>query len=207
MTYTTYFGVEHLDKIFHATTIAFDTETLQLQPEVGKLRLLQFGAESTKSIVVIDLFDTDENGMRKLDHFFENGDRHWIAHNAVFDLAWLQENGFKPHGRMYCTMLASKLLNNGIPNLKHGLAHLAKRYLDKDISKEQQTSDWSAPVLSKEQLEYAAKDVEILLELDAILPGKIAAAGLDPAYSLECKALTGNGAHVAHRFAVESFQP
>ena len=189
MTYTTYFGVEHLDKLFRATTIAFDTETLQLQPEVGKLRLLQFGAESTKSIVVIDLFDTDEDGMRKLDHFFENGDRHWIAHNAVFDLAWLQENGFKPHGRAYCTMLASKLLNNGIPNLKHGLAHLAKRYLDRDISKEQQASDWGAPVLSKEQLEYAAKDVEILLELDAILPGKIAAAGLDPAYSLECKAL------------------
>ena len=120
MTYTTYFGVEHLDKIYNSTVIAFDTETLQLQPEVGKLRLLQFGSESTKSIVVIDLFEVDEDGMSKLDHFFENGDRHWIAHNAVFDLAWLQENGFRPHGRIYCTMLASKLLNNGIPNLKHG---------------------------------------------------------------------------------------
>jgi DNA polymerase I-like protein with 3'-5' exonuclease and polymerase domains len=189
MTYTTYFGVEHLDKIFHATTIAFDTETLQLQPKIGKLRLLQLGCELTKSIVVIDMFDCDDKADRKLRSFFENADRHWIAHNAVFDLAWLQEYKFKPYGRVYCTMLASKLLNNGIPNLKHGLAHLAKRYLDKDISKEQQASDWSAPVLSKEQLEYAAKDVEILLELDAILPGRIAAAGLDPAYSLECKAL------------------
>ena len=189
MTYTTYFGVEHLDKVFHATTIAFDTETLQLQPEIGKLRLLQFGAESTKSIVVIDLFNTDEDGLEKIDQFFENGQRNWIAHNAVFDLAWLQESGFKLSGRVYCTMLASKLISNGWPNMKHGLAHLAKRYLDKDISKEQQRSDWSVPVLSKEQLEYAAKDVEILLELDAVLPGRIAAAGLDPAYTLECKAL------------------
>ena len=189
MAYTTYFGVEHLDKVFHATTIAFDTETCQLQPQVGKLRLLQLGAESTKSIVVIDLFNTDEDGLDKLDQFFEKEDRDWVAHNAVFDLAWLQENGFKPHGRAYCTMLASKLLNNGIPGLKHGLAHLAKRYLDKDISKEQQASDWSAPVLTNEQLEYAAKDVEILLELDALLPSKIAAAGLNAAYSLECKAL------------------
>lgn len=189
MTYTTYFGVEHLDKISCATTIAFDTETCQLQPKVGKLRLLQLGCELTKSIVVIDMFDVDDEADRKLKNFFEGGDRHWIAHNAVFDLAWLQENGFRPHGRVYCTMLASKLLNNGIPNLKHGLAHLAKRYLDKDISKEQQASDWGAPILSKEQLEYAAKDVEVLLELDAILPGRIAAAGLDPAYTLECKAL------------------
>ena len=189
MTYTTYFGIEHLDKVFHASSIVFDTETCQLQPEVGKLRLLQLGAESTKSIVVIDLFDVNEDDRRKLDHFFENGYRHWTAHNAVFDLAWLQEYCFKPKGRVYCTMLASKLLNNGIPKLQHGLAHLAKRYLDKTISKEQQVSDWSAPVLSKEQLQYAAKDVEILLELDAHLPGQIASAGLDPAYSLECKAL------------------
>ena len=189
MTYTTYFGVEHLDKIFTATRIAFDTETLQLQPETGKLRLLQFGAESTKSIVVIDLFDVDEDGWDKIDLFLQNGDREWFAHNAVFDLGWFQECGLRLKGRVYCTMLASKLLNNGIPNLKHGLAHLAKRYLDKDISKEQQASDWSAPVLSKEQLEYAAKDVEVLLELDETLPGQIAAAGLDPAYSLECKAL------------------
>ena len=156
MAYTTYFGVEHLDKVFHATTIAFDTETCQLQPQVGKLRLLQLGAESTKSIVVIDLFNTDEDGLDKLDQFFEKEDRDWVAHTAVFDLAWLQENGFKPHGRAYCTMLASKLLNNGIPNLKHGLAHLAKRYLDKDISKEQQASDWGVPVL-KEQLNTLLK--------------------------------------------------
>ena len=189
MTYTTYFGVEHLDKIFTATRIAFDTETLQLQPEMGKLRLLQFGAESTKSIVVIDLFDVDDDGWDKIDLFLQNGDREWFAHNAVFDLGWFQECGLRLRGRVYCTMLASKLDMNGVPGLKHGLAHLAKRYLDLDISKEQQASDWSAPVLSKEQLEYAAKDVEVLLELDAILPGKLAAAGLDPAYCLECKAL------------------
>ena len=189
MTYTTYFGVEHLDKISCATTIAFDTETCQLQPKVGKLRLLQLGCELTKSIVVIDMFDVDDDADRKIKNFFEGGDRHWFAHNAVFDLAWLQENGYRPHGRIYCTMLASKLIGNGTPKLSHSLAAVAKRYLGKDISKDQQASDWGAPVLSKEQLEYAAKDVEVLLELDAVLPGRIAAAGLDPAYTLECQAL------------------
>jgi DNA polymerase-1 len=189
MTYEVFHGVQHLDKIWTSSTIAFDTETLQLQPEVGKLRLLQLGCGIAKTIVLIDLFNTTEDELERLDQFFENGDRHWVAHNAVFDLGWLQECGFKPHGKAYCTMLASKLLNNGIPNVKHGLVHLAKRYLDREISKEQQASDWSAPVLSQEQLEYAAKDVEILLELDNVLPGMIASAGLDPAYTLECKAL------------------
>jgi DNA polymerase-1 len=189
MTYEVFHGVQHLDKIKASSTIAFDTETLQLQPEQGKLRLLQFGCGIAKTIVVIDLFNTTDDEWERIDQFFENGDRHWIAHNAVFDLGWLQECGFKPHGKIYCTMLASKLLNNGIPNVKNGLAHLAKRYLDRDISKEMQASDWSAPVLSKEQLDYAAKDVEVLLELDNVLPGLIAAAGLDPAYSLECRAL------------------
>ena len=189
MTYEVFHGVRHLDKIWTSSTIAFDTETLQLQPEVGKLRLLQLGCGIAKTIVLIDLFNTTEYEWERIDQFFQNGDRHWVAHNAVFDLGWLQESGFKLFGKVYCTMLASKLLNNGIPNVKHGLAHLAKRYLDREISKEQQASDWSAPVLSDEQLEYAAKDVEILLELDNVLPGMIASAGLDPAYTLECKAL------------------
>ncbi|WP_291810945.1 DNA polymerase [Limnobacter sp.] len=189
MTYDIYYGVEHLDKLQTATEIAFDTETLQLQPEAGKLRLLQFGSEVRKTIVIVDLFKTDDDEWSKIDTFFENGDRNWIAHNAVFDLGWLQACGFKLYGRAYCTMIASKLLNNGIPNLKHGLVHLAKRYLELDISKEEQTSDWSAPDLSESQLAYAAKDVEVLLQLQALLPGMIASAGLDPAYALECRAL------------------
>ena len=41
MGYSTHFGIEHLPKLATASTVAFDTETCQLQPEVGKLRLLQ----------------------------------------------------------------------------------------------------------------------------------------------------------------------
>ena len=189
MTYKIYHGVEHLDKLSTALDIAFDTETLQLQPQIGKLRLLQFGSEVRQVIVIIDLFNTDEEDWPKIDDFLSNSHRTWVAHNAVFDLGWLQECGFQITGPVFCTMLASKLLNNGIPKLKHGLAHLAKRYLDLDVSKEEQGSDWSAPVLSKSQLDYAAKDVEVLLALNKVLSGMLASAGLDPAYGLECRAL------------------
>ncbi len=112
-----------------------------------------------------------------------------MAHNAVFDIGWLQENGFKLRGSINCTMLASKLLYNGKPGLKHGLADVLKRELNIFISKEQQTSNWGADKLSAEQLEYAAKDVQMLLEVDYVLSQKIVRDGLAKAYSLECRAL------------------
>ena len=199
MSYKTFFGIEHLPKLATASTIAFDTETCQLQPQEGKLRLLQLGSDSLKTIVVIDLWAIEgDDQWEILEEFFESdkndallqhGERHWWAHNAVFDLGWLQQYGIRPRGRVYCTMLASKLLSNGIPNLKHGLAFLAKRYLKQDLSKEQQTSDWSAAELSSEQLEYAAKDVEVLLKLHYKLSKLLTSAGLDLAFALECKAL------------------
>ena len=80
-------------------------------------------------------------------------------------------------------------MTNGIPQTKHGLDALAKRQLDMNISKEQQKSDWGAEYLSKEQLIYAAKDIEVLLELDQVLERKLRNAQLDRAFTLECRAL------------------
>ena len=78
--------------------------------------------------------------------------------------------------------------NNGVPT-EAWLSSLAKRYLKLELSKEEQASDWSAPTLTTSQLTYAAKDVEVLLKLEPKLSGMLATAGLDPAFSLECKAL------------------
>ena len=189
MTYTVYYGIEHLHQLTTCISIALDTETLQLQPEKGKLRLIQLGCKVKNTIVVLDCFDLDDDDWLELDRFFSNGERFWIAHNAVFDIAWLQEHGIFPRGRMGCTMLASRLLSNGIPNVSHRLDALMKRHLDIEISKEQQTSDWSAPHLSQAQLTYAVKDVEALLDLEIELDKKMAVGQLQPAYALECKAL------------------
>src|SRR5210317_1877293 len=186
--YKVLFGVEHLGALASSTCIAFDTETLQLQPEVGKLRLIQLGCSDAKTIVVIDCFDLDEDDWDKVSAFFDIK-RRWLAHNAVFDLGWLQEHSIRPRGQLFCTMLASKLLANGLPNVKHTLAQVVKRYLRIEVSKEQQASNWGATDLSEEQLVYAAKDVEVLLELDVVLQQMLAKTGLAGAVSLECRAL------------------
>ena len=181
-------GIQHLDKIETAASVCFDTETLQLQPERGKLRLLQLGSGARNTVVLIDCFELDKSEWVKLRRFFGSPVRYWLAHNAVFDLGWLQEHDIYPHGWVRCSMLASRLLTNGMPFPKHGLANVVKRYLDTELSKEQQRSDWSG-ALSNEQLDYAANDVVALMNLDEILDRKIRINRLTKAYSLECRAL------------------
>ena len=187
--YSVFYGIKELHRLHSASSLAFDTETLQLQPEKGKLRLIQLGSYTLRTIVVIDCFELTENNWNYLQRFFTNGARFWLAHNAVFDLGWLQEHDIDVRGKVRCSMLASRLLTNGIPKTQHGLAHVAKRYLDIDVSKEQQSSHWGADVLSQAQLEYAAKDIEVLLELDQILDRKLQTDQLMEAYTLECLAL------------------
>ena len=181
-------GIEHLSKLNTAQSICFDTETLQLQPERGRLRLLQLGARDRDTIVLIDCFQLDKGDWADLRQFFRTPTRFWLAHNAVFDLGWLQEHDIYPAGWVRCSMLASRLLTNGLPNTKHGLDSVVKRYLKKELSKEQQRSDWSGD-LSQEQLEYAANDVAALMELDPILEHRISRDRLGPAFKLECRAL------------------
>ena len=181
-------GIEHLSKLNTAQSICFDTETLQLQPERGRLRLLQLGARDRDTIVLIDCFQLDKGDWADLRQFFRSPNRFWLAHNAVFDLGWLQEHDIYPAGWVRCSMLASRLLTNGLPNTKHGLDSVVKRYLKKELSKEQQRSDWSGD-LSEEQLEYAANDVAALMELDPILEHRISRDRLGPAFKLECRAL------------------
>ena len=188
-TYSVYYGIQELKRLQTAHSLAFDTETLQLQPEEGKLRLIQLGCYSSRTIVVIDCFELEKNDWNYLEDFFSCTNRFWLAHNAVFDIAWLQEQGIHINGSVRCSMIASRLLTNGIPQTKHGLDALAKRQLNIEVSKEQQKSNWSLETLSKEQLEYAAKDIEVLLELDQVLDQKIRNAQLNRAYKLECRAL------------------
>jgi DNA polymerase I-like protein with 3'-5' exonuclease and polymerase domains len=100
----------------------------------------------------------------------------------------LQEHEIYPEGEVLCTMLASRILTNGLPNLKHGLQHVVKRYLKLEISKEEQKSDWTGD-LTHNQLDYAAYDVELLTQLDGPINQRMAEGNLHKAWFLECKAL------------------
>ena len=179
-------GIEHLHTLDNADLVAFDVETTGLQPVIGGLRLLQL-ATPGQDPVVIDMWALEPEDEIELDDFFQV-ERTWIAHNAVFDLGWLQEHEVYPQGTVLCTMLASRILTNGMPNIKNGLKHVVHRYLKKEISKEEQASDWSQQ-LTTSQLEYAATDVLVLLELYEQIQQRMATGRLYRAWSLECSAL------------------
>jgi DNA polymerase I-like protein with 3'-5' exonuclease and polymerase domains len=182
----TYFGVQHLPTLENADVVAFDCETTGLKPVAGGMRLLQFAADG-EFPVVIDCWELDDSGWEAVGRFLGQR-RRWVAHNAVFDLGWLQAHDLYPEGEVFCTMLASRVLTNGMPNIRHGLQHLVSRYLKRELSKEEQKSDWRVE-LRPEQLQYAALDVMVLVELWPLLLERLQFGALMGAWALECKAL------------------
>ena len=76
---------------------------------------------------------------------------------------------------VYCTKIASRLIRTYTD--RHGLAKLLQELLNVDISKQQQSSDWGAPELTKAQVDYAASDVLYLHQLHHILNGMLEREG------------------------------
>ncbi len=98
----------------------------------------------------------------------------WILHAATQDLPCLTELGLYP-ARLFDTELAGRLL--GYPRV--GLASLVESLLGERMAKEHSAVDWSTRPLPAPWLEYAALDVEVLIELREVLWAELVAAGKD----------------------------
>ena len=96
----------------------------------------------------------------------------WILHAATQDLPCLREVGLEP-AAIFDTELAGRLL--GYPRV--GLATLVEEILGQRMRKEHSAADWSTRPLPTAWLEYAALDVEVLLELRAHMIEQLEAAG------------------------------
>ena len=88
----------------------------------------------------------------------------WILHAATQDLPCLTEVGLVPSA-LFDTELAGRLL--GYPRV--GLATLVEEILGWRMKKEHSAVDWSTRPLPEPWLEYAALDVEVLVELRDLL--------------------------------------
>lgn len=102
-----------------------------------------------------------------------------IAHNALFESMFFQAVGIEL--KLGCTMLMHAVLTNqGRISFKQA----AQEYLNIDLSKEQQTSDWNTPELSKQQLDYAMLDAVLALQLHKVLHQRLADEKLLAGYQL-----------------------
>jgi ribonuclease D len=153
--------------------VAVDTETLGLNPLRDRLCLVQLSrGDGSADLVQIA---AGQRRAPRLEALMADSAVTKIMHFGRFDLAsiahWL---GVMP-GPVYCTKIASKLTRTYTD--KHGLKDLTRELLGVDLSKQQQSSDWGADVLSEAQQTYAASDVLHLHALRARLDVMLAREG------------------------------
>jgi ribonuclease D len=100
------------------------------------------------------------------------GDAEWILHAASQDLPCLAELGLHP-AALFDTELAGRLL--GVERV--ALGTMVEQHLGVRLEKGHSAADWSTRPLPHDWLVYAALDVELLIELRAVLAGLLADAG------------------------------
>lgn len=169
--------------------IGFDTETTELDPYRGDLRLVQLS--DGKNTVVIDLQPFRAKGDLKANPELDplrdllGSPQPKVAHNAKFDAKWVRHHIGAELGGVYDTYLASQLISAGDSDRRHGLADLAQFFLGIELDKTEQISDWSANDLSPSQIEYAARDAAIMVQLRERVNERLVNDQLERAAQLE----------------------
>ena len=166
--------VSYLPVLMQAKTLAVDTETTGLDPHTDKLRLIQIAAGELP-VLIIDCFSFLPCGIEIIRELLENRAVK-VFQNAKFDLQFFMALEIYPRP-IFDTMLAGQLLRTSGGASRAGLDVLTRHYLNEDLIKDEQKSDWRFELREK-QLEYAARDAEVLLRLRDVMVKKIYENGL-----------------------------
>ena len=184
-------------KLASKQILGLDIETYGLSEYVGDK---QAGLEPRKTAIrTVQLYDGDKVvyvfDILKLGGLQAFGEEIWgipmVAHNAMFEMKHLLHKGAHPK-KLGCTLLADRVLNGNRIELREDLGlskgatlkDLTKELLGIDISKEQQTSDWSQDNLTREQIEYAALDAVLTVKLFGIQKKLMNKQGLNRSYQI-----------------------
>ena len=153
--------------------VAVDTEALGLNPHRDRLCLVQLSpGDGTADIIQIAAEPKPAPNLLKL---LADPAHRKIFHFARFDLALLFHTFGVMAQPVFCTKIASRLVRTYTD--RHSLKDLTREFLDFELSKQQQSSDWAAPVLSEAQLAYAAADVLYLHRIRMELETRLARDG------------------------------
>lgn len=106
----------------------------------------------------------------------------WVLHAASTDLPCLLSMGWRPN-ELHDTQIGGQLL--GVRHL--GLGPMLEEFLHVSLAKDKGQSDWSRRPLTRDLLSYAALDVELLLELHAMITDELHELGRYEWYRQECE--------------------
>lgn len=153
----------------YSDSVAIDTETLGLKPHRDRLCVIQLSpGDGSADVVQIAKGQTSAPNIQKL---LSDTNVNVLYHFGRFDIAVLQNAFGTLSTNNYCTKIASRLTRTYTD--RHGLKDICRELLSVDLSKQQQSSDWAAEVLSDAQQAYAASDVLHLHALKAKLDERL----------------------------------
>ncbi|MFA7602349.1 MAG: ribonuclease D [Novosphingobium sp.] len=151
--------------------VAVDTETMGLITPRDRLCLVQI-ADGQGDEHLVRFAPDSAYAAPNLKAVLADPARLKLFHFARFDLAAIEHYLGVTAAPVFCTKIASKLTRTYTD--RHGLKDLVRELLGKEISKQQQSSDWGGVELSDAQREYAASDVRYLHAMHAILVTRLA---------------------------------
>jgi len=158
-----------LETYLKGQDLAIDTETMGLQTRRDRLCLVQLCNRDMKGAIVQISRDTLDPGRPpaerapRLKRLLEDPGVMKVFHFARFDVAALKYWLGIEVAPLFCTRTASKLARTYTD--RHGLKDNLREFLDVELDKAAQQSDWSKATLSDEQVRYAIADVTLLLPL------------------------------------------
>jgi ribonuclease D len=151
--------------------VAVDTETMGLITTRDRLCLVQI-ADGRGDEHLVRFSPGSRYDAPNLKATLADPERLKLYHFARFDLAAIEHYLGVTAAPVFCTKIASKLTRTYTD--RHGLKDLVRELLGKEISKQQQSSDWGGAELSEAQREYAASDVRYLHAMHAIFVERLA---------------------------------
>lgn len=190
------------NEIADAAVIALDTETTGLDPYLAVVRLLS--VNTGKGVYVIDAFQTKT--LEPVLSALKDSKGVKVGQNLKFDQKMLLHHYNVELWPVFDTYRASNLIYNG----KHSGrgAHDLWALYNRELNRAPETddlggSDWSAPVLTQAQLDYAAEDVVWLPKLREVLRAKILEEGLGKVALIEFGAILPESAMELAGFAFD----
>jgi DNA polymerase-1 len=139
-----------------------DLETRGLDARNDEILLMQLSTRN-KNIWVLDVRKLN---LKPLITMLSDINPLIVAHNAKFDLKFLKYNYDYMPKRIYCTMIANALINNGRGKAFVSLRDLVEKFADVRLNKDVRgTFKYTYGDLTQDQINYAAEDVMYMPEI------------------------------------------